>query len=105
MCHVSIGGPLWLNSLIETKPLLQPRRFEHSSTWSGILSGGFTDCCLGILRWAHMFQTFRAPWQHPQEHLDTSAWALLLLRIGEIRFRVSVARILSARTVGFLAGV
>ena len=105
MCRVSIGGPLWPNSLIEIKPLLQPRTFEHSSIWSGILSGDFKDYCFGLLRWAHMFQMFRAPWQHMQEHLDTSAWALLLLCIEEIRFRVSGARILSGRTVGLLAGV
>lgn len=92
MCRVSIGGPLWLNSLIETKPLLQPRRFEHSSTWSGILSADFRDCCLvidcclGTLKWPDKFQTFRAPWHHLQEHVDTSARAPLLLHIGEIRF-------------------
>ena len=43
------------------------------------------DCCLGLLKWAHKFQTFRAPWQHLQEHFDTSAWAPLLLCVGEIR--------------------
>ena len=105
VCRVSIGGPLWLNSLIETKSLLRPGRFEFSSTWSGIFSRDFTNCCLGILRWAHMFQTLRAPWQHLQEHLDTAAWALLILCIGETRFRVSGARILSGRTVGLLTGV
>ena len=54
-------------------------RLEHSSSWSGILSGDFTDCCFRALKWAHKFQTFRAPWQHLQDRFDTSAWAPLLL--------------------------